>query len=109
MRKLINIEKELYRGTIKQLMKVNGFRTISISNYNNWKGTVINPVSPVSSLKYNLQDGYLNLFDSHNNKIDDDTAASVYKDVYDVVMEIFKNENKIPHKIKRNILIKINR
>ena len=108
MRKKFSFEKELYRGTIKQLMKVKSLRTISISNYFNWLGTT-NNLSPVSTLKYNLQDGYLNMFDSNNVKLDDDTAASLYEDVYNVITDIFKNEYAIPYKKKRNILVKINR
>lgn len=112
MRKAFNFEKEQYRGTIKQLMKVRGFRTLSISNYYNWKNTISDStidVGNVATLKYNLQDGYLNMFDKHNNKIDDETAANIYKNVYDVVVDMLENEYNIPYKKRRNILVKINR
>lgn len=112
MRKTFNFEKEQYRGTIKQLMKVRGFRTLSISNYYLWKSATSDnlvDVGNVATLKYNLQDGYLNMFDKYNNKIDDETAASVYKNVYNVVVEMLENEYNIPYKKRRNILVKINR
>lgn len=109
MKKNIDFEKEQYRGTIKQLMKVYGFRTISLSNYYKWKGITPDNLSNVATLKYNLQDGYLNMFDHHNNKLDNETAANLYKDVYNTITEIFKNSDFIPYKKRRNILVKINR
>jgi hypothetical protein len=50
MKKTLNYEKELYRGAIKQIMKVRGLRTISLANYNKWLGVtdnkIIHSVSP---------------------------------------------------------------
>ena len=37
-KKVTNYQKEEYRGTIKQIMKVRGLRTISLANYNDWSG-----------------------------------------------------------------------
>ena len=112
MKKSFNLEKEQYRGTIKQLMRVNGLRTINLSNYFYWKNMTNSDfvdISTVSTVKLNIQDGYLNMFDSNNNKIDDEKAASLYKNVYKVITYIIDDYDKIPYKIKRNILVKMNR
>ena len=54
-----NFHKEQIRGTIKQLMKVRGLRSISIANYNKWKMKEKNKW--LHSLKLDIQDGYLYL------------------------------------------------
>lgn len=114
--KTFNFTKEQQRGTLKQVMRVRGLRTISLINYINWKNgkerahdKENNNVYPVASLKLNLQDGYLNLFDDNNNKIENEVAAGLYNNVYNLVTEIFEKEDMIPYKFKRNILVKINR
>lgn len=108
MKKFTDYQKEQYRGTIKQIMKVRGLRTISFTNYNKWSGTNPLELADVHSCKLDLQDGYLNLFDQFNMKIED-ASTSLYRDVYNKVNEILNRENDIPYKVKRNILVKINR
>lgn len=107
--KQFNFTKEQQRGALKQIMKVRGLRTISLANYLNWKKTDENSVYPAATIKLNLQDGYLNMFDLQNNKLDNEQAASLYDSVFNLVSEIFENEMEIPYKYKRNILVKINR
>ena len=109
MKKIFNFTKEQQRGTLKQVMKVKGLRTISLSNYLKWKNDSTTNIYPAATLKLNLQDGYLNMFDEYNNKLDNDVAANLYDKVYNLVTEIFENEEYIPYKKKRNILVKINR
>lgn len=108
MKKKPNYEKELYRGTIKQIMKVRGLRTISLSNYNEWNGTK-NEIG-VHSLKLDVQNGYVNIYGYKNNRCGEqinDVTAEMYAGVYKQVMDIINNEHAIPSKIKRNILVKV--
>ena len=108
-------QKEQYRGTIKQIMKVRGLRTISLANYNDWKGVSANPNSDVHSLKLNLQDGYVNIYGYGRTSkgriicgqmLEDDAATVAYKSAYDQVMEIISREKDIPYKVRKNILVK---
>ena len=113
----LNFQKEKYRVTLKQFMKVRGLRSISIANYNKWlQSNNQEPIeTPVHSLKIDIQDGYLNLF-GHSlrkpgicgNKIED-VSVDAYMKVYDTVIDIFKNEKEILSKIKRNILVSVSR
>lgn len=108
MKKLPNYEKELYRGTIKQIMKVRGLRTISLANYNEWNGT--KNETGVHSLKLDVQDGYVNIYGYKNNRCGEqinDATAEMYAGVYKQVMDIVNKEHTIPSKIKRNILVKV--
>ena len=113
----LNFQKEQYRGTLKQFMKVRGLRSISIANYNKWlQSNNQEPIkTPVHSLKIDIQDGYLNLFGYSltrqgicGNKIED-ASVDAYMKAYDTVMDIFENEKKIPSRIKRNILVSVSR
>lgn len=112
--KNLNFQKEQYRGTLKQYMKVRGLRTISIANYNRWLNengkTAI--ATPVHSLKLDIQDGYLNLFGYSKDmkkcglKIED-ASVDAYMEAYRIVMDIFENEKNIPSRVKRNILVSV--
>lgn len=107
-KKSIDYQKEQYRGTLKQIMKVRGLRAISLTNYNKWVNMFPFETSTVHSLKIDIQDGYINLFTHQNEKIDD-APVQLYHDVYERVNEILQNEKNIPYKIKRNILVKVGR
>jgi len=109
MKKVFNFTKEQQRGTLKQVMRVRGLRTINLQNYLNFKGSSNQSIYPAATLKLNLQDGYLNMFDIQNHKLENEVAANLYDNVYNLVTEIFENEEFIPYKQKRNILVKINR
>lgn len=108
------LRKEQIRGTIKQLMKVRGLRSISITNYHKWKKQDSNEW--LHSLKIDIQDGYLHMYGFRNSK--DDTRAGKrlenisieqYNDAYMQVMNIINDEEKIPSNVKRNILVKLAR
>ena len=113
MKKTTNYKKELYRGYIKQIMKVRGLRTISLDNYHKWlqrKNLV-----GVHSLKLDIQDGYINAY-RYNDKgrcgaVINDAPVDMYADVYTIVNEILAREskNEIPTKVKRNILVNLSR
>lgn len=113
-----NYKKEEYRGTLKQIMKVRGLRTISLSNYNNWLGVAPDP-NGIHSLKLDLQSGYLNIFGYRTaaksgrlmcspDAIENATAET-YKNVYNQVMNILNDEAKIPTKERKNILVRMAR
>jgi hypothetical protein len=111
--KNLDYKKEEYRGTIKQIMKVRGLRTISLANYNAWLENPVNEESGIHSLKLNLQDGYVNIYGYRRTKTNklvcgdviDNAPASLYKEAYDQVNEIIKNEARIPMKVRKNILV----
>lgn len=108
IKKFYNYDKETYRGTIKQIMKVRGLRTISLANYNTWLG-INNPIN-VHSIKLDVQDGYINIFKYNNDKCGeqiDDASTELYRAIYNQVMDIINNEKNIPSKVKRNILVKV--
>ncbi len=108
MKQNIDYNKEQYRGTLKQIMKVRGLRTISLSNYENWKANnneTFTP-SPVSSLKLDLQDGYINAFNVNNLKIED-CSTEYYKNALALVNEIISRESEIPYRTRRNIFVKM--
>ena len=108
------LRKEQIRGTIKQLMKVRGLRSISVTNYHKWKKQDSNEW--LHSLKIDIQDGYLHMYGFRNSK--DDTRAGKrlenlsieqYNDAYMQVMNIIDDEEKMPSNVKRNILVKLAR
>jgi hypothetical protein len=108
MKKTLNYEKELYRGAIKQIMKVRGLRTISLANYNKWLGVTDNKI--IHSVKLDVQDGYVNIYGYKNDKCGEqieDGTSDLYHSVYNQIMDIVNTEKTIPNKIKRNILVKV--
>lgn len=116
MKQKIDYEKEQCRGTLKQIMKVRGLRTISLVNFLKWfYGSKANTqeMCPVHSLKLDLQDGYINAYGYNGiacgDKISSENEASVYQDAMKIVNALLKSEDKIPYKIKRNILVKLSR
>lgn len=115
-KKQMNTAKEEYRGTLKQIMKVRGLRTISLNNYMKWKGVQPDPTG-VHSLKIDIQSGYLNIYgygaesEKRGFRCSDtaieDASATLYRGVYNTVMEILEKENEIPTKVKKNILVSV--
>lgn len=85
-----NYQKEQYRGTIKQIMKVRGLRTISLANYNKWVNEA--SVNGVHSLKLDIQDGYMNIYGySKSGRCGDvinDAPAELYESVFNQVNDI---------------------
>lgn len=117
LKKNTNYQKEEYRGTLKQIMKVRGLRTISLSNYNDWRG-VAQDVNGIHSLKLDLQSGYLNIFGYRtastgrlmcDTEAIENASAETYKNVYNQVMNILKDEENIPSKVRKNILVRMAR
>ena len=117
-RKNMDLKKEEYRGTLKQIMKVRGLRTISLNNYNNWKdGT--SDTNGIHSVKLDIMSGYLNIYGygitSKTGKpvcsdiAVEDASASTYKGVYDQVMRILNDEKNIPYRVRKNILVRVAR
>lgn len=116
--KSTNYKKEEYRGTLKQIMKVRGLRTISLSNYNVWRGNTPD-VNGIHSLKLDLQSGYLNIFGyrvaSKSGRLMcspdaiENASAETYKKVYNQVMDILSNEAEIPTNVRKNILVRMAR
>ena len=112
MKTAFDYNKEQYRGTLKQIMKVRGLRTISIANYINWlnsNGKDIE-IPSVHSLKLDLQDGYINAYGWNGNhcggKIED-FSSDGYRYALGVVRDILDNYEKIPYNVRRNILVKM--
>lgn len=109
-----NFRKEQIRGTIKQLMKVRGLRSISIANYNKWNMKEKNKW--LHSLKLDIQDGYLYFYgfrksdnDSRAGERLENLSIDQYNEAYTQIMDILADEDKIPSNVKRNILVKIAR
>ena len=117
-RKSTNIAKEECRGIVKQIMKVRGLRTISLENYNNWKG-VPRDTNGIHSVKLDIMSGYLNIFGydfvGKNKKpvcssvAIEDAPAEVYQYVYGQVKNILADEDYIPYRVKKNILVRVAR
>lgn len=114
MKKNIDYNKEQCRGTLKQIMKVRGLRTISIANYVNWlNSNGSNLTRPdVHSVKIDLQDGYINAYGWNGNKCGEkieDLSADGYSVVLFFVNNALKREAEIPYRVKRNIFVKMSR
>ena len=111
MNKSFDVQKEQYRGTIKQIMRVNRLRSISIANYNKWKQQFDG--SGFHSVKFDMQDGYINLYEYGKNgrcgKIVADISTDEYKNVHDTILNIINDSKQIPNNVRRNILVKISR
>lgn len=102
------IEKELYRGAVKQFMKVNGLRSVNISNWERW--THQKP-GEIHSAKIDIQDGYVNLYARGKGRVSgvkiEDAPASYYKIVWSAIKLI--SNSSIPSSVKRNIFVKLSR
>lgn len=95
-------------GTITEFMKSRRIRSISARNYIKWKG-YDEDVFPVATVRLDLFDGRLKMFDHNNKMLTEKEADNVCGSVYDLVSEISENEKLIPYKKRRNIIVKINR
>lgn len=115
-RKKMDYEKELYRGTIKQVMKVRGLRAINLHNYRTWKSsmdeTLPNTVESVHSIKLDIQDGYINAYASSKSPLRcgdkiENVSAEDYSRLFSEVNAILADESRIPSKARRNIMVKV--
>lgn len=116
--KNLNLQKEEYRGTLKQIMKVSGLRTINLNNYAEWKGETPN-VNGIHSLKLDVMSGYLNIYGYRlTNKTGkpvcsdvaiEDATADTYRAVYSRVRQILDDKENIPYRVRKNILVRVAR
>lgn len=107
-----NYEKFQVRGAIKEIMRNYGLRTISLSNY--YKYLNVTPeIKNVHSIRYDIMNGYIKVH-KYNNRGQCGTAfdtvdMDTYNNVYSAILKVLNTEHEIPSKVKRNILVKINR
>ena len=115
--KNMDLQKEQYRGTLKQIMKVSGLRTIILNNYAEWKGETPN-ADGIHSLKLDVMSGYLNIYGyktTASNKLAcspvaiENATADTYRAVYDRVRQILDEKENIPYRVRKNILVRVAR
>lgn len=99
------------RGAIKEIMRNYGLRTISLANYRKFLGDETK--NDIHSVRYDIMNGYIHLHGfNEQGKCGaplDSVDITTYNDVYRTILNIFDNEETIPSKVKRNILVKVNR
>lgn len=104
-------EKFQIRGAIKEIMRNYGLRTISLANYD--KFTENTTCDNVHSVKYDIMNGYIHLHEYNKNgrcgNAIENVDINLYKKVYKTILYILDNEHTLPSKVKRNILVKVNR
>ena len=114
-KKSLDLEKITIRASLKDIMKMRGLRSISISNYRRYQGDENPNAYWLHSLRLDPMSGYINMFsprtgtDPRAGAIITDTTLSQYQEAYKVVQDILTAEPTIPSKVKRNILVAINR
>lgn len=118
IKKSLDFEKISLRASLKDMMKMRSLRTINVYNYRLWKyGKDADKHSPwLHSLKLNILNGYMDVFgprvgipDHRSGSIIEDVTLPQYQEAYKMVKEILSDEACIPSKVKRNILVKVNR
>lgn len=117
-KKPLDFEKISLRASLKDMMKMRSLRSINVYNYRLWKyGKDADKHSPwLHSLKLNILNGYMDVFgprtgtpDHRSGNIIEDVSLQQYQEVYNMIKEILSDEVYIPTKVKRNILVKVNR
>ena len=110
-----NYEKFQIRGAIKEIMRNYGIRTISIKNYFDYLGTT-STLDGIHSVRYDIMNGYIKAYAyKKGDKLlrcgdpIETISLNDYKIIYDILESLVTNRHNIPSKIKRNILIKVNR
>ena len=111
-----NYEKFQIRGAIKEIMRNYGIRTISLKNYFNYLGTTTTTLNDIHSVRYDIMNGYIKAYGYKNGDTlkrcgepIETISINEYKIIYDILESLVTNRHNIPSKIKRNILIKVNR
>ena len=111
-----NYEKFQVRGAIKEIMRNYGLRSISIKNYFDYTGDVTDVLKDVHSVKYDIMNGYIKVHNFKENDVKrrcgdakETVSNDTYKAIYNVLDSLVKGEGKIPFKVKRNIMVKVNR
>lgn len=118
VKKPLDYEKISLRASIKDFMKMRSLRAINVYNYREWKyGKDADKRCPwLHSLKLNVLNGYMDVFSPREGQPDhragtliEDVTLPQYQEIYTIVKDIMNDEQYIPSKTKRNILVKINR
>lgn len=111
-----NYEKFQIRGAIKEIMRNYGLRTISIKNYFDFIGETNETLKNVHSVKYDIMNGYIKIYGYKPNdskkrygEAKENVNNATYKAIYNVLESLLKKEQHIPSKIKRNIMVSVNR
>lgn len=111
-----NYEKFQIRGAIKEIMRNYGLRTISIKNYVDYTGNVVPQLKDIHSVKYDIMNGYIKVYGYKQNDLkrrcgdaQETVDNSTYKAIYNVLETLIKKEQYIPSKVKRNIMVSVNR
>jgi hypothetical protein len=109
-------EKFQLRGAIKEIMRNYGIRTISLKNYFDFIGKPTTTLKNIHSVKYDIMNGYIKAYKYKENDANrrcgepiDSITIDEYKEVYNILESLIKNEHKIPYKKKKNIMVKVNR
>lgn len=106
-----NYEKFQVRGAIKEIMRNYGLRTISLSNY--FKYLKNSPKSKIHSIRYNIMNDYIQAYGYRENGLCGEPFETIgieeYKNIFKIITDILDNSRTIPYKIRRNILVQINR
>ncbi len=109
-------EKFQLRGAIKEIMRNYGIRTISLKNYFDFVGKPTTTLQNIHSVKYDIMNGYIKAYKYKENDANrrcgepmETVSTDVYKEVYNILESLIKNEHKIPYNKKKNIMVKVNR
>ena len=107
-------QKELIRGSLKELMRTRGIRSISFANYDRWANN--SDIKDVHTMNVNLENGYVRFYAYNENpniktrgKIIEDVSLKTYQNTYKRAKTILEHEEEIPSKIRRNILVPLYR
>lgn len=103
-----NYTKEFIRGSIKELLKARGLRSISFANYDRWANK--KNTQEVHTVNYDIEKGYIRFYryKENSHKRGDmmhDVTLETYEKTYKRAKDILKHEKEIPYKVKRNILV----
>ncbi len=117
-----NLEKFQLRGAIKEIMRNYNLRTISIANFEKWARQFAKDYMPIKnamecvdkdihSVKYDIMNGYIKVYHFNDkgmagkpfDSVDNETYGLIYNTIIDIMTL------NIPSKVKKNILVKVNR
>ena len=117
-----NYEKFQLRGAIKELMRNCNLRTISVNNYAKWAFKNLKDFNQLSnvqqclennvhSIRYDIMNGYIKVYGFGSNERAGEPFGTVNNDIYAMIYNTIMDmvELNIPSKIKKNILVKVNR
>ena len=92
-----------------------GIRTISIKNYFDYLG-ITSTLKDIHSVRYDIMNGYIKAYAyKKGDKLKrcgdpiETISNNDYKEIYNILENLITNRHNIPSKIKRNIIVKVNR